>query len=177
MNILIVYASKTGVAQTCAQMLANKLMPRYSVTLRSVQDLPLPAPDEFDVVVLGSSIRYGKVNKIFKRYIKQYAETLNSLPCAVFLCCGFPRNFEEYVDTQIPKSLHCSLGFHSFGGELKPDKLKGFDKFLVKRIRNSIRFQDFEESDRDHHILPEIFVENINLLEEQIRQLNEKSTC
>lgn len=179
MNILILYASRWGVTRTCAQTLANKLNVHDTVTLKSVEDLPLPDPTAFDVVVLGSAIRYGKVNKTLKRYIKQHVESLNSLSCAVFLCCGFPRNFEEYVDTQIPKLLHPSLGFHSFGGELKPDKLKGFDKFVVKRIRNSIRFQDFEESDRDHHILPEIFVENINLLEEQIRQQknNEKSTC
>lgn len=171
MNILILYASKNGVTKNCAEILSEMLRVRYSVTLHSVEASPIPAPEDFDIVVLGSSIRYGKVNKTLKHYVKQHVQTLNSLPCALFLCCGFPRNFEEYVDTQIPKSLHCSLGFHSFGGELKPHKLQGFDKFLVKRLRNSIRFQDCEESDRDHHILPEIFIENIHLLEEQIRQI------
>ena len=174
MKILILYASRSGVTQRCAEQLAKQLEVRYEVVVQDVQESAvLPLPTDFDVVVLGSSVRYGKVNKIVKKYIKQFVDQLNDMPCAVFLCCGFPRNFEDYVDAQIPKSLHCSLGFHSFGGELKPQNCKGFDKFVVKRVRNSIRFQDCEESDRDHHILPEIFMENINLLEAKIRSLTE----
>lgn len=172
MKVLIAYATRGGVTRTCAQMLADSLSAHHEIVLTDIEQSS-PDPSSFDVVVLGSSIRFGKVNKEIKKYIRQYASRLSSMPCAVYLCCGFPRNFEEYVDTQIPKELHCSLGFHSFGGELKPEKLKGLDKFIVKRVRNSIRFQDFEESDRDHHILPEIFPENIRLLEEKIRRVCE----
>ena len=171
MKILIAYATRGGVTRTCAEMLAAPLFTHHNITLISIDEQLLPEPSSYDAVVLGSSIRFGKTNKEIKKYIRRYASILSSMPCAVFLCCGFPLNFEEYIDTQIPKELHCSLGFHSFGGELKPEKLKGLDKFIVKRVRNSIRFQDFEESDRDHHILPEIFMENIRLLEEKIRQI------
>lgn len=167
MKILIVYATCGGVTQTCAEMLASFLTERHDITLCSAET-ELPCPSDFDAVVLGSNVRFGKVNATIKKYIRRYAEALSKMPSSVYLCCGFPRNFEEYVDTQIPKALHCSLGFYSFGGELKPEKLHGMDRWIVKHIRNSIRCQDFEESDREHHILPEIFLENIRLLADKI---------
>lgn len=170
MKILIAYATRGGVTKTCADKLAALLTEHHEVLVCSAEQ-ELPCPSDFDVVVLGSHVRFGKVNAALKQYIRRYAAQLSEMPCAVFLCCGFPRNFEEYVDTQIPKALHCSLGFHSFGGELKPEKLKGMDRLIVKIARRSICEQDFEESDRDHHILPEIFCENIRLLANKISDI------
>ena len=75
------------------------------------------------------------------------------------------------MDILLPKRLECSLGHHCFGGELKPEKLTGFDKLVVRMLRSSIKSQDFEESDEDHHPLPELIPENINLLVEKIKRL------
>lgn len=169
MKILILYATHGGVTKTCAEMLTEQLSVRHEVTVLNIWE-SAPAPSDYDVVVLGSCIRMGKIDKTIKQYIKQYCEQLSSMPSAVFLCCGYTRNFPDYVDTQIPKQLQCSLGFHCFGGELKPEKLKGFDRFIVRMVRNSIRSQDFEESDADHHDLPEIIPEHITLLEQEIRK-------
>lgn len=173
MKVLVVYATRGGVTEECASLLRKQLEPTHQVISLNVKNAAeLPSPKEFDAVVLGSSINVGKINKRIKAYMKQYADDLSSLPFAVFLCCGLPRHFEEYADTQIPKGLTCSLGVHCFGGELKPEKRTGLDKLFVAIARNSIQTQDFEESDRDHHQLPEIFPENINLLAEKIKELH-----
>lgn len=170
MNILILYASRGGATRECADLLSDHLTPRHSVTVCSVsQNLPCPA--DFDAVVIGSSIRMGSMNKILKKYIRQHLSTLSAMPSAVFFCCGYPRQFGEYVETQLPKELVCSLGLHCFGGELKPEKLKGLDKLIVHFVRKSILSQDFEESDADHHDLPELFPENIALLANEIQKI------
>ena len=91
------------------------------------------------------------------------------MPCAIYLCCGFTRLFDEYAETLFPRRFSPSLGFHLFGGELKPDKVTGFDKLVVFFMRSSIKSQDFEESDNDHHDLPEIIPENITLLAKELR--------
>lgn len=171
MNILILYASRGGATRECAEILYRKLSIHNTPHLVSAEE-SLPAPDGFDAVIIGSSIRMNRMNKQLKSYIKQHTETLSSMPTAVFFCCGYPRQFEEYVNIQLPKRLVCSLGHHCFGGELKPDKLKGFDKLVVRMLRNSINSQDFEESDADHHALPELIPENINLLVEKIEKLD-----
>lgn len=171
MRILIAYSTHGGVSRRCAQMLATHLEDTHTVTLVDVRQEPMPTLDEYDVAVLGSSVRMGSIDKSLKKYIRENCDKLSNMPSAVFICCGFTRLFEEYTETQLPSCLECSLGYHLFGGELKPDKLKGFDKFMVKMARSSIKSQDFEESDRDHHDLPEIIPENIILLAKEIKKL------
>ena len=170
MKILILYATHGGVTRTCAEILTKRLMSHHTVQTMDIHDNP-PSPASYDAVVLGSCIRMGKINKAIKRYIKTYMNQLSSISTGVFFCCGYPRQFDEYVETQLPKKLICSLGIHCFGGELKPEKLSGLDKLVVRIARSSINSQDFEESDADHHALPEILPENIALLAEKIEKL------
>ena len=171
MKILILYATHGGATRECADILTKRLSAHHTVQVFNIREATPPSPEGYDAVVLGSCIRIGNADKGIKRYLKLYAEKLSSMPSAVFFCCGFPRQFEEYVETQIPKRLTLSLGAHCFGGELKPEKLRGMDKLVVRFARSSINSQDFEESDTDHHALPELFPENIALLAEKIENL------
>ncbi|MBR2352935.1 MAG: flavodoxin domain-containing protein, partial [Clostridia bacterium] len=168
--ILILYATRGGSTRECAELLKQKLSIHHTPILVNAEEA-LPAPEGYDAVIIGSPIRMGKMNKQLKKYVKTHTESLSSMPCAVFFCCGYPRQFDEYVDIQLPRRLNCSLGYHCFGGELKPEKLKGFDKLIVRMLRSAIKSQDFEESDADHHDLPELIPENINILVEKIEKL------
>ncbi len=170
MKILILYTSRGGATRECAELLRDKLAIHFSPVLVNAEEAT-PSPADFDAVIIGSPIRMGRMNKTLKNYIKSHVDTLSEMPTAVFFCCGYPRQFQEYVDIQLPKGLICSLGHHCFGGELKPEKLTGFDKWVVRMLRSSIKGQDFEESDADHHDLPELIPENINLLVEKIEKL------
>lgn len=171
MKFLILYSSHGGATKHCVELLEKRLSAHHEVRTVSVREEQLPAPHTFDGVVLASSIRMGQMNKRLRAYIKEHKQALNDMPTAVCFCCGYTRQFEEYVSTQIPVDLVCSLGTHCFGGELKPEKLHGFDKLVVRIARNSIRSQDFEESDADHHPLPEIIPENVMLLAEKMEAL------
>ncbi len=170
MKILILYATRGGATRECAEMLNEKLSLRHTPVSVNVKEA-LPSPADFDAVILGSSIRMSRMDGTLKKYIKTHLETLSNMPTALFFCCGYPKQFDEYVDIQLPKRLVCSLGHHCFGGELKPEKLKGMDKLIVRMMRSAIKSQDFEESDADHHDLPELIPENINLLVEKIEKL------
>lgn len=174
MNILIIYASHGGVTERCAKMLGSELQEHHSITYVDARQDMLPAPDGFDVVVIGSSVRIENINRKVKRYVKDNLDALNDMPCAVYLCCGFTRLFGEYSESLFPRRFEPSLGYHLFGGELKPDRVKGFDKLAVMAMRSSIRSQDFEENDRDHHDLPEIIPENITLLAKSIRVIDKQ---
>ncbi len=170
MNILILYATRGGATAECAQIFQRMLHPRHTVLRANISE-QAPSPEGFDVIAMGSSINMGRANKLIRKYMKEHKAVLSEKHTAVFFCCGYPRLFEEYAETQIPKDLTLSLGAHCFGGELKPEKRSGFDKLVVRAVRNSIRSQDFEESDRDHHQLPELLPENIALLVNSIEKL------
>ncbi len=171
MKILIIYATSGGASRMCAEILRDKFSSdAFEVTLCDIHDNP-PPPDGFDVAVIGGSIRMGKINKKLKHYLKTHVDTLNKLHTALFLCCGYTENFDDYVSLNFPKSIIPTLGIHCFGGELKPEKLKGFDKFIVKMVRTSILDEDFESPDPTRSPLPEIVPENIWRLADTIRAL------
>ncbi len=168
MKALIIYSTRNGVSKRCAQMLAEKLERFSQVSVFDINDTP-PSPKDFDVAVIGGSIRMARLDKKLKKYLKQNADTLNGMLTALFLCCGYTENFDDYVALQIPKAITPSLGIHCFGGELKPDKLKGFDKIAVKIMRSELATDDFEAPDKSRSPLPEIIPESIRILADSIR--------
>ena len=170
MNVLIVYSSKWGVSRTCAEMLAKRLEGFADVGVYDINDAP-PSPEGFDVCVVGGSIRMAAINKRLKRYIKEHASALSSTNTAFFLCCGFCESFDDYVSALIPKTAKANLGVHCFGGELKPEKLRGIDKLIVRIIRSERSAVDPDEPDKQRGALPEIIPEHINILADRIRAL------
>ena len=114
----------------------------------------------------------GRLNKKLKQYIREHTEKLSSMPCAVFICCGISKDFDDYKTMQLPKDLHCSLGVAHFGGHLKPDRLKGMDRLIVKVMRESILSQDPDITGDDRNELPELLPDTIYSLAERICRLN-----
>ena len=172
MKVLVIYTSRSGSTRSCVKMLKEKIEDRCDVVLCDAREADeLPMPDTCDVLVMGGSVRYGRIDKHLREYLKANADKINAKPSAFFFCCGFPSELEDYIDTQLPKKIEFSLGIHCFGGELKPQKLKGMDKIIVKMIRSHINSQDFEESDDDHLPLPELLPESVCRLADDIRKL------
>ena len=171
-KILILYATKNGATRECAEMLTEKLEKKHDVTVVSVREADtLPSPKDFDVAIIGSSVRMGAINKRIRKYIKANVDALSQMHTAVFLCCGNADNFDEYVALSLPKRLELSLGAHYFGGEMKPEKLHGIDKLIIKMVRSSIHDKNFENSSLDQIPLPELLPENIERLCDAIRDL------
>lgn len=167
MKILIAYSSKHGTTAECATMLADRLTNGNEIDLIDMKWQSPVSAEYYDVVILGSSVRMGRVSKKIKRYIKDNTAALKKKSCAVFLCCGFPDEFDEYVELQFPMTFEPSHGYHCFGGELKPEKVKGIEKLIVRAIRKSITEHDFEDASYMGS-LPEIIPEHINMLADKI---------
>ena len=171
MKILIIYATRSGVSRKCAQMLADKLeSDAIKVDLFNVEQAP-PSPDGYDVAVVGGSIRMGTLNKKLKKYLKENAGALNRIHTALFLCCGFSEQVDDYIALNFPKNIIPSLDIHYFGGEIKPDKVKGIDKLILKAIISNEKYNSFDDPDPNASPLPEIIPENIFRLADRIRGL------
>ena len=171
MKVLIIYASRTGVTKRCVEMLAARLASDAIKTDIFSAEQTLPSPDGYDVCIIGGSIRMGALNKKIKKYMKANTEALNSMHTALFLCCGLSENVDDYITLQIPKHIIPSLDIHYFGGEIKPDKVKGFDKLVLRAMRSSLKYEDFENLEVTSNPLPEIIPENISRLADRIRAM------
>ena len=171
MKIIIIYATRSGVSRKCAQMLADRLdSDAMNVELFDIEDAP-PSPEEYDVCVIGGSIRMGSLNKKLKKYLKENADALNRIQTALFLCCGFSEQVDDYITLNFPKNIIPSLDIHYFGGEIKPDKVKGMDKLILKAVISNERYNSFDDPDPHTSPLPEIIPENIFRLADRIRGL------
>ena len=166
MKVLIAYSSKQGTTARCADML-SEMLGSAEVELVDINKSAPGSPDSYDVVVLGSSVRFGSASRKIKKYIKEHMDKLNTMPSAVFLCCGYPDQFEDYVKDQFPRKFAPTYDFHCFGGELKPKQTKGIDKIFVKMARSSIVEHDFEDSSYEGS-LPEILPDSISILADSI---------
>lgn len=170
MRVLIAYSSKNGTSKTCAQMLSKKLPSGLDFDVVNLAE-QTPEPSEYDVAVIGGAIRMERLDKRVRAFLKAKADVLSSMPSALYILCGFSENFDEYASCEVPKSLILSLGVHHFGGELKPEKLRGFDKLAVWLMRNSIKSRELGEKCTEIYSLPEILPENIALLADKIRNI------
>ena len=170
MKVLIIYASKNGVAKKAAKKLSDELQATNEISLFDINDNP-PPPNEFDVVVLGGSIRMTKLNKKLKKYLKEHLTVISQKHSAFFICCGIIRDFDDYKTTELPTKIKFSMGVECFGGELKPDKVRGFDKFFTKIMRQKILTQDTDFAKSSGLDLPEFMPENILALAERIKRL------
>lgn len=171
MKLLIAYSTKNGTTYKCAEMLRDYLGETVEVDIVNLKTY-LPCPTPYDAVVVGGAVRMECLDRRVKRFLRVHRDTLSKKPSAVYICCGFSENYDEYAITQLPRGLECSLGVHHFGGELKVDKVKGFEKLLVKVVRESILTRELGNKETEHLGLPEIIPENIKQLANRIKKLS-----
>ena len=163
MKILIAYAGKTGGSAEMAELLARSL-PNHSVTLLDMRTQDI-SPEGFDYVVLGGAIRFARLYREAREYLKKYENVICNLPHTLFLCCACSEQFENYADRVFSRELRDSAEeILYFGGELNLAAQRGFDKLLVRMMRNSIK-----ESEDDEAMLPGLLPEHVRLLADRLR--------
>lgn len=148
MGTLIVYTSKYGTTEKCATLLAEKLhTPNIVNVATSTVDL-----DKYETIIIGSHIRFGKISKQMANFISTNLDHLLHKQVALFICCGFQNQAEQHFIANFPQELlDHAVSKQSFGGELNPDTMKGFDRFITKMIMKSAA----AESNPTPHLLEE----------------------
>lgn len=156
LKILIIYASKTGTTEKCAKNLGTKMENAKVINIYNQTE----NIDNYDLIIIGSPIRMGMVDKKVKRFLIENKEQLKLKKTAYFICCGFNENYQKYYEQNIPKELlDSAIVYDTFGGELDIEKQNGFDKFIIKMVSKSI------DGNREIKILDENidrFVEKLN---------------
>lgn len=170
MNLLIIYTTKTGTVTTSLDILA-KYLPQAKITRCDLGECDrIPALEEFDYVLVGSSIRMGKIHKKIKNFVKTNHDRLLNLNVGYFLCLGFVDLFDEYMIKNFPKDLRdAATSITCFGGDMNPDKHRGFDRMIIKMVRADILGGGDNGQPRDDISLPTINENNISQLAEIIK--------
>lgn len=114
MKAIILYATKSGTARECADLLADKFWncPVHDLS-RSVPDL-----NGFDTVIIGTGVRMGTIYKPAQRFLQQNIRLLLTKKVAVYFCNAYPDTFPKTVEKNIPQELiEHAVCIKSFGGK------------------------------------------------------------
>lgn len=168
MNILIVYATKSGTTEDCARELGTYFS-AHSVTYADLS-AEQPTPRDFDIVIIGSYIRNGKIAKSVSAFIKNNRADILARRFGLYLCCGSSDRALEYFKANFDSELwEKAASAMTFGGEARVDRQKGMDKLIMKLMLHVVRANNRDE-DRDRDIpLPALIPENIRRFADQIK--------
>ncbi len=168
MNILIVYATKSGTTGDCARELGTYFS-SHNVTCADLS-VEQPVPSAFDIIVIGSYIRNGKIAKSVSAFIKNNRTDILARRFGLYLCCGSSDNALSYFKSNFDGELwEKATVAMTFGGEARADRQKGMDRLIMKLMLHAIRANNRNE-DRDRDIpLPALIPENIRRFADQIK--------
>lgn len=136
MAVLILYATKSGATELCANILSEELS---DCTICNI-GIDKPNIEQFDSIILGAGVRDGKIYKPIRDFIKKNHNELQGKKMGYYICNEKPKKTEEIIEQNIPDDLrNTAICMESFGGykayaapKADEDQLKGI---FVERIR------------------------------------------
>ena len=169
MKILIAYTSKYGTVRTCVLRLCEQLH-GLDVTVADLEQ-ETPDPQDFDTVVFGSSVYFGKLRPAARQFLKQYANVLAKKHLALFLCCGLTEEYEYYREKLFSQALR-NAAFQTlyFGGSLNSEGRSFGDRLLLRAMRSKLMEEAIDNSEYIVS-LPGILPENIDKLATCLRKV------
>lgn len=168
MKILIAYDSKTGTARECAEMLAG----HFSYHDTELFDLRggIPRLSDFDFVIIGGSIRFGKLSKNMRAFLREERESIIQADRAFFICCAEADEAEDHIVRGFGEQLLSgAVAAESFGGELRPERHKGIERLFVKMARKSSMKTDEINYPNEIKTPPAILPDRISYFADKIR--------
>ncbi len=159
MKILIAYTSKNGTTAECVRRLSGFLRG----TDTTVADLRKASPDPsaYDLILVGGSVRFGKLSKELKRFLTEKRAVLLQKRLGLFLCCGLAHEQEYYMEKLFPKDLRdAAFSMMYFGGSLRCPSASLFDRALLHSMRSNLLESEIEDGEYTPS-LPGILPENI----------------
>ncbi|MGI6767679.1 MAG: flavodoxin domain-containing protein [Bacilli bacterium] len=136
MKIGIIYAGKTGTTEYCAGIL-SKALDASLINLEADNG----NLNDYDIIIIGSSIRMGMVHPKIKRFLKKYKNLIQEKNFAIFVCQGLPETFTKVMSQNFTESIrNDALVMKTFGGVLILEKQKGLAKLMTKALMKNPNF-------------------------------------
>lgn len=134
MNTLILYGSKHGCTETCAQMLVDRLsgeVDRINVNQKTDLDL-----SKYDTVVVGSPVYVGQILKEVRTFTDTHLNELKEKRLGLFICgMQEEHTLREELEINYPEELRkAALVRACFGGEYHYDTMNLVEKMIIRKV-------------------------------------------
>lgn len=134
MNTLVVFASKHGCTEKCAELLSKELIGKVDIiNLKKVMYTDI---SKYDKVIIGGSIYTGKIQKQVTEFCMKNLDKLKKKRIGLFICA---MQEGDTVNTELNSNFNSELIKIAdvkewFGGELIFEKMNFLEKFIVKKV-------------------------------------------
>ena len=134
MNTIIVYATKYGCTEKCAERLKEQLIGKVDLlNLKTTKTIDLA---NYDKVIIGGSIYMGRIQKQVTEFCTKYMDALKKKKVGLFICC---MRDGDLAEAELNSAFPQELCFHVvareyFGGEFILKKMNALDRFITKRV-------------------------------------------
>lgn len=164
MKTLLVYATKYGCTEKCAEILVKKLA--GEVDLCNLKEMRKPELSQYDQVVIGGSIYTGKIQKEVNEFCSENREVLLTKRLGLFICGMLKEKAQEELNNSfIPELFNHAVAKEFFGGEFRFKSMNALERFIVKMVAKGDGSIPAIDIKKDLSVLA---VENINRLAESL---------
>ena len=169
MKILVAYDSGNGTVKTAVEYMLKSLSNLDITTVALTESVP--CLNDFDVVVVGTSVRFGKLRKAARAFLKAQEDILVQKKLGLFFCCGLTEEQDYYAKKLFSKALtDVAFQLSFFGGSLNTEGLSFWDKRIVKAMRSSLFERELDDGNYVPN-LPYILPENIDIMANAIQSV------
>lgn len=134
MKTLILYMTSHGCAGKAADLLRESLP--GDVTLVNLEHADPPALENFDAVVIGGSIRIGRIQKKLRRFCDRNLGMLLTKRIGLYICCMYEHDkAREQLRSNYPEALVShAMVTGTFGGELDFEAMNAVEKMIIRDV-------------------------------------------
>ncbi|WP_162921677.1 flavodoxin domain-containing protein [Listeria costaricensis] len=133
MRTLILYDSKYGTTEKCAQHLAAQI--KNDVDMQKIIPKKNYDLSDYQQIILGTPIYMGKPRKVFTEFLNNHQDSLLTKRLHLYICGMQEAAADEELKNAYPKKLseHATHQAY-FGGEFIFTKMNFFEKLIVKTV-------------------------------------------
>ncbi len=134
MKTMIVYSSKYGATENCAQLLMEKLgEDTMSINLSNGES---PKFDDVDTIMVGSSIYAGKMRPDIIKFITENEHILKNKEFGIFLSCKDEgAEALSYIEQNLPEWVqHHAFVKSALGHEINLEKMNFIERSILKMV-------------------------------------------
>jgi len=148
MKTLIVYATKHGATAKIAQHISENIQ---NSTLCDLKEGKVPNIQEFDCIIIGSSIYAGSARKEAKKFVAENANTLCQKRVGLFLSAMSAKEeecntyFEKNFDAKV---LQTAKAKAALGAVTDPQKMNALERFIIKAVTKSKDYKNTIDAEK-----------------------------
>ena len=140
MKTLILYATKYGAAAEITKRIATQFDNASTCDLKQGN---IPLLEDFDCIIVGSSIYAGTFRKEAKAYLAQNANELCKKKLGLFICSMGDGKEDEVFKANVPDEvLQAAVAKATLGGAFDPKKANFMERFIIKAVAKQSGYVD-----------------------------------